>query len=249
MKFRQRLGQNFMVDNHYLNRIMSIAAITPEDIVLEIGTGYGVLTELLCRKSGKVISYEIDKRLFLLAKKKLSNFKNLTLINGDGLKSTVKPTKIVSNLPYSISKAFIYWLVEKDFVSTTVTLQEDFVEKLLARPNSKSYRAISAICQLSFKISLYDRIPPEAFYPSPKVYSFITKIEPFKPMVLNRQLARQINQLFTFRGKKVDAVIRHYLKRSIPLGEDVTFLRGRRIQDLAPQECLTLAKFLLSIQS
>ncbi|MGQ9781718.1 MAG: 16S rRNA (adenine(1518)-N(6)/adenine(1519)-N(6))-dimethyltransferase RsmA [Nitrososphaeria archaeon] len=244
MKHKHRLGQNFMIDHYYLDRIILISAIKPDDIILEIGTGYGVLTERLCKESNRVISYEIDKRLFWLAKKKLSNFKNLTLVNGDGLKSTVKFTKVVSNLPYSISRAFIYWLMQRDFVSATVILQDDFLEKLLAEPNSRNYRAISVASQLSFKTLVYDRIPPEAFYPPPKVHSRIVKIEPIKPMVLDKQMTMQINQLFTFRGKKTYSVIKHYLGRSLILNRKIKLLREKRIQNLSPQECLTLIKFL-----
>ncbi|MGD0330489.1 MAG: 16S rRNA (adenine(1518)-N(6)/adenine(1519)-N(6))-dimethyltransferase RsmA [Nitrososphaeria archaeon] len=246
VKHGQRLGQNFIADPYYLDRILSVAELNCSDIVLEIGTGYGDLTERLCKISDKVISYEIDRRLFSLAKERLSSCTSLVLVNGNGLKCDYFFNKIVSNLPYAISKDFIYWLMEKDIISATVILQKDFVEKLLAQPKAKNFRALSVIAQLSFKISVFDEVPPEAFNPIPKVYSSIVKFEPVNPQVINIRLRKQINLLFTFRGKKVNSVLKRLLKKPYDLPREVDLIRDERIEHLPPKSFLTLGNFLLS---
>lgn len=246
MKYDRRLGQNFMTNPYYLDRILSIAELSGNDTILEIGTGYGDLTERLCKISGKVISYEIDRRLFSIAKERLSSYRNLVLVNGNGLKCDYFFNKIVSNLPYTISKDFVYWLLEKDYVSATVILQRDFVEKLLAQPKAKNYRALSVIAQLSFRISVFDDVPPESFHPIPKVYSCIIKFELLSPTVMNVRLRKQINQLFTFRGKKVNSVLKRLLQKPYSLPSKVELMKEERIEHLSPQSCLTLGNFLLS---
>lgn len=245
MKYNRRFGQNFIANPYYLNRILSIAELKDNDTILEIGTGYGDLTEHLCKISHKVISYEIDRRLFYMAKDRLSSYKNLVLVNGNGLKCDYFFNKIVSNLPYNISKIFVYWLMENNFVSATVMLQKDFIEKLLAQPKVKNYRALSVIAQLSFRISVYDEVPPEAFYPAPKVYSCIVKFEPVNPPVVNIRLRKQINKIFTFRGKKVNFILKRLIQKPYFLPHEIELIKEERIEHLSPQSCLILGNFLL----
>jgi len=246
VKYNRWLGQNFMANPHYLDRILSIAELKDSDTILEIGTGYGDLTERLCKISYKIISYEIDRRLFSLAKNKLSSYKNLVLVNGNGLKCDYFFNKVVSNLPYTISKEFVYWLIEKNVVSATVMLQKDFIEKLLAQPKAKNYRALSVIAQLSFRISVYDEVPPKAFYPIPKVYSCIVKFEPVGHPIVNVRLRKQINQLFTFRGKKVNFILKRLLQKPYSLPSEIELMKEERIEHLSPPNCLVLGNFLLS---
>ncbi|MEM3403557.1 MAG: rRNA adenine N-6-methyltransferase family protein [Nitrososphaeria archaeon] len=244
MKHSQQLGQNFVVMPFYLERMLSIAEIAPSDIVLEIGTGYGCLTSLLCEKAKKVLSFEIDKKLYLYSKEKLSSYKNLLLFNADGLSCTEGFNKVVSNLPYSISKRFIYWLALKTFQSATVMLQKDFVKKIMSPPGTKHYRAVSVISQLAFKLSLFDEVPPVAFNPVPKVHSMILKIEPVNPPLLNEFLMRMINYLSTFKGKKVNAIIKKTPFTDLNDIKNISGLKEKRIETLSPDEYLMLATFL-----
>lgn len=241
MKRSQQLGQNFIVTPFYLERMLSIAEVDSSDVVLEIGTGYGCLTSLLCEKAQKVLSFEIDKKLYLCAKEKLSSYKNLLLFNADGLSCVDSFNKVVSNLPYSISRRFIYWLASKTFQSATVMLQKDFVKKLMSPPGTKSYRAVSVISQLAFKLSLFDEVPPVAFRPVPKISSVILKIEPVNPPFLNDFLIKRINYLSTFRGKKVNAIV-----KQMPFVDlkNISDLKEKRIESLSPDEYLMLATFL-----
>ncbi|MGB9724938.1 MAG: 16S rRNA (adenine(1518)-N(6)/adenine(1519)-N(6))-dimethyltransferase RsmA [Nitrososphaeria archaeon] len=248
MKSNKRLGQHFIVDPLYIERIISISEISSDDIVLEIGTGYGTLTKRLCEKAKIVISYEIDERLFDISQKLLKSYNNLILLNDNALKTKYSFNKIVSNLPYYLSKKFVYWLIKKSFTSATVTLQKDFVEKLISTPSSTNYKAISVVSQLAFNINIYDKIPPTAFHPPPKVYSYIVKFEPKSQVKLDDSQIKIINQIFTFRGKKIRSLIKHFYKNKIykiKLNENKIFNLEKRVEDLHPLECLSLAKFLL----
>src|SRR3989337_379977 len=110
---RQRLGQRFLVTQSVAKKIVEAAGITKKDVVLEIGTGRGILVPLLCEQAGQVISIESDLELYNTAKEKFSDITNLTLLYGDGFKIDEKFTIFVSNLPYSKIRDAMEWLVQK----------------------------------------------------------------------------------------------------------------------------------------
>src|SRR3972149_9503205 len=126
---RKRLGQHFLTSQSVAKKIVDAAGITKKDIVLEIGTGKGILVPLLCEKSGKVVSIESDLELYNKAKEKFSDITNLTLVHGDGFESDEKFTIFVSNLPYSKSREAMEWLVQKKFRRAVVMVQKEFAEK------------------------------------------------------------------------------------------------------------------------
>ena len=115
MRKRKRLGQHFLASENVAKSIVSAAKLTKNDIVLEIGTGRGILVPLLCNKAKKVISIEYDKVLYHDAALKFSNISNLTLKHGNGFKTNEKFSVFVSNLPYSQSRKAIEWLIQKNY--------------------------------------------------------------------------------------------------------------------------------------
>src|SRR3989304_10477068 len=126
---RKRLGQHFLVTQSGAKKIVEAAGITKKDVVLEIGTGRGILVPLLCEKAGKVISIESDSLLYDLAREKFSDITNLTLLHGDGFESDVKFTIFVSNLPYSKSRDAMEWLGGKKIRRAGVMVQKEILEK------------------------------------------------------------------------------------------------------------------------
>ena len=196
-----------LVDRRILAKITSAAYIGKDEIVLEAGTGQGILTAELCKYAKQVISYEIDIKLYRKVQGQLlSQFKNLELINADLFK-TKDPhffDVFISNLPYSRSRDAIEWLSTQEFDRAILMVQEEFADKLAARPGSKNYRAISALAAHCFAIEKLFKVRRESFEPQPKVESSIIRIIPVN--AITREVIRNINLLFSRRNKKASSV-------------------------------------------
>ena len=198
-----------LVDRQILAKIVSAACIGQDQIVLEAGTGQGILTAELCKYAKQVISYEIDIKLYRKLQEQqqlLRQFKNLQLVNADLFK-TKDPhffDVFVSNLPYSRSRDAVEWLSTQKFDRAILMVQEEFADKLVARPGSKNYRAISALAAHCFAIEKLFKVGRRSFEPQPKVESSIIKVIPIN--TITSGLVRNINLLFSRRNKKASSV-------------------------------------------
>lgn len=209
-----KLGQHFMTDKKVLEKIVEYAELRPEDNVLEIGPGEGALTELLTEKCS-VTAVEKDMNLFLEIKKK---FPCVNAINADAVKTNWPPFgKCVSNLPYLISKKFLLKLLQREFELAVLVLQEEFAEKLVAKPGSKNYGVVSVCAQLCCDVELLDKVPRNAFKPQPKVESRIVRLR--KREKLEKGFLDLVTKIFQKRNKRVD---------------------DKRVRDLTPEELLKL---------
>ena len=141
--FQKKFGQNFIIDTHVLDKIITAANITKEDTILEIGPGIGSMTQYLCEKAGKVISVEIDKMLIPILQENLAQYDNFILINDDFLKLDTKnllkknncnKVKVVANLPYYITTPIIKNLFENNIPieSITVMVQKEVKQRMQA---------------------------------------------------------------------------------------------------------------------
>ena len=192
-----RRGQNFLVDLNLLELLVDTAAVGPEDVVLEIGTGTGSLTALVAPFATAVVTVEIDRQLHQLAKENLVDFDNVTLLQGDALKNKnqLRPDfldvvrdqldvesgrrfKLVANLPYSVATPVISNLIATDLVpdTITVTIQKELADRITARPGTKDYSGLSIWIQSQCDARIVRVIPPSAFWPRPKVHSAIIQI-------------------------------------------------------------------------
>lgn len=134
---RRSLGQHFLTSNSIAKSIVNFASITKDDIVLEVGTGRGILTPLICENAKKVISIEKDPVLYSQAREIFSQIPNLVLEKGDAFKKNTEFTVLVSNLPYSESRTAIEWLVQKKFKRAIIMVQKEFAQKLLTKKGGK----------------------------------------------------------------------------------------------------------------
>ncbi|MBQ2082978.1 MAG: ribosomal RNA small subunit methyltransferase A, partial [Lachnospiraceae bacterium] len=153
--FSKKLGQNFLIDDHVMDRIIKGAGISRDDCALEIGPGIGTMTQFLGENAGKVIAVELDKKLIPILEDTLSEFDNITVINDDILKTDItalakeynggRPMKVVANLPYYITTPIIMELLEKraPIESLTVMVQKEVALRMQAKPGSKDYGALS----------------------------------------------------------------------------------------------------------
>ena len=228
-----------LVDRRILAKIISAAYIGKDEIVLEAGTGQGILTAELCKYAKQVISYEIDIKLYRKVQEQLlSQFKNLELVNADLFK-TKDPhffDVFISNLPYSRSRDAIEWLSTQEFDRAILMVQEEFADKLAARPGSKNYRAISALAAHCFAIEKLFKVRRESFEPQPKVESSIIRIIPIN--AITREGIRNINLLFSRRNKKVSSVA-----AEIGIIIDASY-GSKKIDELEPRHLVQIAELI-----
>jgi 16S rRNA (adenine1518-N6/adenine1519-N6)-dimethyltransferase len=230
-----------LVDRRVLDKIVSAAYIGKDQIVLEAGTGQGILTAELCKYAKQVISYEVDIKLYRKVQQQLmSQFKNLQLANADLFK-TKDPhffDVFVSNLPYSRSRDAVEWLSTQKFDRAILMVQEEFADKLVARPGSKNYRAISALAAHCFDIEKLFKVRRESFEPQPKVESSIIRIIPIN--TITRDVVRNINLLFSRRNKKASSV-------AAQTGIIIDANYGsKKIDELEPRDLVRMAELISS---
>ncbi len=166
------LDQNFFTNLPMLNKIISYANLTKNDVVLEVGTGLGFLTKNLAKKAGKVISYEIDKRFMVLLERELVTVNNIELYFENIL--TVKLpffNKIVSSLPYNICEPLLIKLRDYAFDLAVFVVPRSFSLKMVGDSG------VARLCN-KWAVELLDDIPPECFFPRPKVTSRIVRLKP-----------------------------------------------------------------------
>lgn len=228
-----------LVDRRILAKITSAAYIGKDEIVLEAGTGQGILTAELCKYAKQVISYEIDIKLYRKVQGQLlSQFKNLELVNADLFK-TKDPhffDVFISNLPYSRSRDAIEWLSTQEFDRAILMVQEEFADKLAARPGSKNYRAISALAAHCFAIEKLFKVRRESFEPQPKVESSIIRIIPVN--AITREVIRNINLIFSRRNKKASSVA-----AEIGIIIDANY-GSKKIDELEPRHLVQIAELI-----
>jgi 16S rRNA (adenine1518-N6/adenine1519-N6)-dimethyltransferase len=212
MKNKSNLGQNFLIDTKIVDKIVELSGIGKEDIVYEVGTGNGILTKRLCKISKFVHSFELDSKIYEQSKKHLI-FDNLDLSNLDGLneKSNILFDVFFSSLPYYESRRALSWLCQKRFERGIILLQREFVEKLIAKPGDKNYRAISILSQYRFSITKLLKVPPSSFSPKPKVDSILVELCP-KASPLSLQAINDVQFLLSFRKKTVSSVLNYFNK-------------------------------------
>lgn len=186
--FQKKFGQNFLIDTHVLDKIISAAHITKEDMVLEIGPGIGTMTQYLAEAAGKVIAVEIDRNLIPILEDTLSEYNNVRVINEDVLKLDLrkladeenggKAIKVVANLPYYITTPIIMGLFENHVPveSITVMVQKEVADRMQTGPGNKDYGALSLAVQYYAEPYIVANVPPNCFMPRPKVGSAVIRL-------------------------------------------------------------------------
>ena len=232
MNKRQRLGQHFLISKKIAQTIVDSAHLTKHDTVLEVGTGEGILTKLLCDKAKNVISVDADKKLYQNAISVI-DLENLELRYGDGFKIKDKFTVFVSNLPYSKSKKAVEWLVQQNFSHAIIMVQKEFAEKLITSTPSER-KAVSVIADYSFDIKKILKVGKNNFNPPPKVDSIV--LELVKKKTLSEEIIKTINRIFSYRRKTLQNVFKQF---------DKTTNDQRRLDDITGDEIIKIAKQII----
>jgi len=194
---KTRFGQNFLIDLNLLDILYATAEVGPDDVVLEVGGGTGALTARLAQAAAHVVTVEIDRQLFQLAREELYRYPNVTMMEQDALRNknnmhpaviaevnkqlAVSPNrrfKLVSNLPYNVATPIVSNLLKGDPLpySMTITIQKELAERMVAAPSTRDFSALSLWVQAQCDVELIRIMPPTAFWPQPKVDSAIVRL-------------------------------------------------------------------------
>ena len=188
-QFSKSLGQNFLIDENILKKIISGAELTSEDIVVEVGPGVGTLTTALAQHAAKVVAVEIDQSLKPILEETLKGSDNVEVIYGDILKLNLnelisnnlsgQPFKVVANLPYYITTPIIMNFLENQYpyISITVMIQQEVARRMTAKPGSKEYGSLSVAVQFYTQPRLICKVPASVFIPRPNVDSMVITLE------------------------------------------------------------------------
>ena len=205
-----RLGQNFLVDDGVLERLVEYADLKAGDTVLEVGAGLGGLTEFLVERAGRVIVIEKDERMVKVLEDRFGD--RIEIIRGDAVKVAFPGfDKLVSNIPYSISSPLTFKLFRTEFELAVITYQEEFARRLVAMPGKRDYSRISVASYYYADIRIVETLPPEIFFPVPEVGSAIVRIVLRKPpfKVDEKRYFKLVNGLFVHKKKTVRNALLH----------------------------------------
>jgi 16S rRNA (adenine1518-N6/adenine1519-N6)-dimethyltransferase len=261
LKPKKRLGQNFLVEDSFLKRIVEAAGVAPADEVLEIGAGLGSLTRHLASAAGNVTAVEIDEPLFPILKKVLKDFKNVRLIRGDIMEidplelASRAGYKVVANIPYYLTSNLIRRLLEAPLKPAlmALTIQREVAQRVCAEPGNMSL--------LSLGVQIYGKphneflIPAEAFYPLPDVDSALLLVELFAQPVIPTDLLDIFFKLAKIAFTQKRKMLHNALAGAPGLGNEkaVKLLNlsgidpNRRAQTLALQEWFILTEEYLKV--
>lgn len=258
--FQKKYGQNFLIDDNILSKIIDSAKITKEDTVLEIGPGIGTMTEELAKAASEVICVEIDSHLIPILEDTLFNYSNITIINNDILKIDIeeiskkynngKPFKVVANLPYYITTPIIMQLLENKLPieSITVMVQKEVAQRMITGPGSKDYGALSLAVQYYTKPEIVCDVPASCFMPRPKVDSTVIKLtinQEYTTEVDNEELLFDcIRASFNQRRKTLSNGLKNFPKLNLDKEQIAKALSKANLRQDIRGEVLTLDEFI-----
>jgi len=255
----KRLGQNFLVDLNIVRKIVALAAVTPNDSVLEIGPGRGVLTDVLCKTAGRVTAVEIDPRLHAYLAERPAAFPNLTLVLDDALVYPVENlpvgTIVVANLPYYISTPLLFRLLDQRdrFPRLVLMLQNEVADRLVAKPGSSDYGVLSVMAQYAAEITKAFRVSAQCFRPRPEVGSAVVLLRTRERRKLTLEeeprFASLVKAAFAHRRKTLVNSLRdegYDQARIIDALERLTLAPAVRAETLSLEQLIQLTRCILS---
>ena len=258
--FQKKFGQNFLIDENVVEKIVRDAVVTKDDFVLEIGPGIGTMTQILCENAREVVAVEIDDKLIpILTEDTLSWYDNVTVIHEDILKLDIvklanernggKPIKVVANLPYYITTPIIMGLFESHVPldSITIMVQKEVADRMQVGPGTKDYGALSLAVQYYAKPQILLNVPASCFMPRPNVDSAVIQLTRYeKPPVEvadEHLMFRLIRASFNQRRKTMTNSVGNSPELSVSKEQMAAALEKCGLSATVRGEALTLAQF------
>ncbi len=254
---KKRLGQHFLIDQNISRKIVALADLHPDDTVLEIGAGRGILTRALCGVAGQVIAVEVDAELAAALAGSLGGMPNLEIRTGDALKfpyGTLPPgTVVVANLPYYISTPLLFALLaaHAQLDRLVLMLQTEVARRLVATPGSPDYGVLAVLAQFRAEPRLAFRVSRTCFRPRPKVESAVVLLRlrrtPAVQVADEAGFVATVRAAFAHRRKTLANSLRDegYAADRIARALDMSHLAAvRRAETLSLQEFAALANAL-----
>lgn len=189
-RLRKSLGQNFLIDENILAKIVAAAELSSRDRVLEIGPGLGTMTQAMAGQAGHVTSIEIDKMLIPILQENLGDYPNVQIVHADALETEFEqllpgdqPVKVVANLPYYITTPLILKLLTMKVPCSLMVflVQKEVGERLEAKPGGKEYGSLTVFAQALSEVDIVTKVPKGVFMPPPKVDSVVVRLRPRSP--------------------------------------------------------------------
>lgn len=257
--FQKKFGQNFLIDEHVIDKILRAADITKDDVVLEIGPGFGTMTQYMAERAKEVIAVEIDNNLIPILQETLADYDNVTIINDDILKVDLNalakeknngaPFKVVANLPYYITTPIIMGIFENHVPvsSVTVMVQKEVADRMQVGPGTKDYGALSLAVQYYAEPYIVANVPPNCFMPRPGVGSAVIRLTKWdKPPVEvkdEKLMFAIIRASFNQRRKTLQNGIKNAPNLSFTKEQVVEALASLGLPESIRGEALTLTQF------
>ena len=250
------LGQNFLIDRNILNILLDAAELRPDDAVVEVGPGLGVLTEALLDRAASLTAVEKDNRLAPYLRERFADHPKLTLHHSDILDCDFPALfpqpgmKLVANLPYAIAARLLVELtaIPHPPALIVVTIQREVAERLAAKPGSNDYGLLSILLQRHYAIATIKHISPSCFWPPPEVQSSISKLvrrpEPLGGPADELALRDLLRHAFSRRRKTMARSLRDLVPDPLPALESAGIPPTARAEELPPELWPTLLRAL-----
>ncbi len=252
----KRFGQNFLIDKNVRDNILKCTTIGADDVVVEIGPGFGVMSFKIAGMCKKLYAIEKDKKICAIIKPLFREKENITLISGDileadlsGFAETGEKIKVYGNIPYNITTPIIQSIINNRacIKEAILVMQEEYAVRLTAQPGSKDYGSISCYVQFYTRVKRFFRISRNSFYPSPKVDSCLLGMEILpEPSIKVRDeqlMFRIIRQAFSQRRKKVLNPLSHNMFLNIDKVEWGEIFKASDVDPALRAEDLSLADY------
>lgn len=252
---KKSLGQNFLVDQNYVRKIIDAVDPKETDTIIEIGPGRGAITEHLVASGANIVAIELDREFVPMLRERFQANDNFRIVEGDATKigfskaiaetphsafRTPEP-KVVANLPYYVATAILQRLAEQRecFSSLVLMFQKEVIERITAQPGNSERGFLTVIVENAFTVEHLFDVPPTAFRPAPKVTSSVAKLTP-KPRTITDEAAFRdlVSKAFAQKRK----TILNNLKTAFPNASDV--LEDSRIDPKRRAETLSLDEWL-----